>query len=82
MLYLTIWLQKSIHLECFIPFLKKKFNLIYTHFITINYFNDITELKFSLFTANTGLYAHYVFNTLDSDRSGIVSFEVRMGISP
>lgn len=28
------------------------------------------------FTANTGLYAHYVFKTLDSDRSGIVSFEV------
>lgn len=27
--------------------------------------------------ANTGLYAHYVFNTLDSDHSGIVSFEVR-----
>ncbi|XP_055303328.1 Kv channel-interacting protein 4 isoform X2 [Sitodiplosis mosellana] len=25
--------------------------------------------------ANTGLYAHYVFNTLDSDHSGIVSFE-------
>ncbi|XP_037028137.1 Kv channel-interacting protein 4 isoform X4 [Bradysia coprophila] len=25
--------------------------------------------------ANTGLYAHYVFNTLDQDRSGIVSFE-------
>ena len=28
------------------------------------------------FAANTALYAHYVFNTLDSDRSGIVSFEV------
>lgn len=28
------------------------------------------------FAANTGLYAHYVFKTLDSDRSGIVSFEV------
>lgn len=25
--------------------------------------------------ANTGLYAHYVFNTLDQDHSGIVSFE-------
>lgn len=29
-----------------------------------------------IFSANTGLYAHYVFNTLDQDRSGIVSFEV------
>lgn len=29
-----------------------------------------------IFAANSGLYAHYVFNTLDSDRSGIVSFEV------
>lgn len=28
-------------------------------------------------TANTGLYAHYVFNSLDSDHSGIVSFEVK-----
>ncbi|CAD7091672.1 unnamed protein product [Hermetia illucens] len=25
--------------------------------------------------ANTGLYAHYVFNTLDQDHSGIISFE-------
>lgn len=28
------------------------------------------------YIANTGLYAHYLFNSLDSDRSGIVSFEV------
>lgn len=33
-------------------------------------------LLFCLKIANTGLYAHYVFNTLDSDHSGIVSFEV------
>lgn len=32
-----------------------------------------------IFAANSGLYAHYVFNTLDSDRSGIVSFEVSGG---
>lgn len=32
--------------------------------------------RFCIFAANSGLYAHYVFNTLDSDRSGIVSFEV------
>lgn len=25
------------------------------------------------------MYAHYVFNTLDQSRSGIVSFEVRNG---
>lgn len=30
-----------------------------------------------LFLANSGMYAHYVFNTLDQSRSGIVSFEVR-----
>jgi hypothetical protein len=29
-----------------------------------------------LFTANTGLYAHYVFNTLDKDHTGTLSFEV------
>lgn len=30
--------------------------------------------------ANTGLYAHYVFNTLDQDHSGIVSFEVSFSL--
>lgn len=33
-------------------------------------------LSYSHGAANTGLYAHYVFKTLDSDHSGIVSFEV------
>lgn len=27
--------------------------------------------------ANTGNYAHFVFNTLDHDNSGIINFEVR-----
>lgn len=27
--------------------------------------------------ANTAQYAHFVFNTLDQDRSGLLSFEVR-----
>ncbi|XP_037028135.1 Kv channel-interacting protein 1 isoform X2 [Bradysia coprophila] len=39
---------------------------------------DTFKLIYSQFFpqgANTGLYAHYVFNTLDQDRSGIVSFE-------
>ncbi|CAH0720139.1 unnamed protein product, partial [Brenthis ino] len=30
---------------------------------------------FLLFSANTAQYAHYVFNTLDQDRSGLLSFE-------
>lgn len=35
------------------------------------------RLLFPLFsTANTGLYAHYVFNTLDKDHTGTLSFEV------
>lgn len=38
--------------------------------------NQQFTLICSPFAANTGLYAHYVFKTLDSDRSGIVSFEV------
>ena len=29
-----------------------------------------------MFLANTSQYAHYVFNTLDHDHSGILSFEV------
>lgn len=29
-----------------------------------------------LCTANTSQYAHYVFNTLDQDHSGLLSFEV------
>lgn len=28
--------------------------------------------------ANTGNYAHFVFNTLDQDNSGIINFEVRI----
>lgn len=36
-------------------------------------FHAIQQWKY---IANTGLYAHYLFNSLDSDRSGIVSFEV------
>lgn len=37
----------------------------------------ITKLLLPFFlTANTGLYAHYVFNTLDKDHTGILSFEV------
>lgn len=39
---------------------------------------DTFKLIYSQFFpqgANTGLYAHYVFNTLDQDNSGIVSFE-------
>lgn len=35
------------------------------------------ELESFLFPANTAQYAHYVFNTLDQDRSGLLSFEVR-----
>ena len=29
-------------------------------------------------SANTSQYAHYVFNTLDQDRSGLLSFEVSL----
>lgn len=29
-----------------------------------------------LVAANSGMYAHYVFNTLDQSRRGVVSFEV------
>lgn len=41
------------------------------------------SLKFLLlfnFSANTSQYAHYVFNTLDQDHSGILSFEVSTSI--
>lgn len=38
--------------------------------------NLIVLFSIGILAANSGLYAHYVFNTLDSDRSGIVSFEV------
>lgn len=30
------------------------------------------------FAANTSQYAHYVFNTLDQDHSGLLSFEVNL----
>jgi hypothetical protein len=42
----------------------------------INFFIHAFPLSFSSFTANTGLYAHYVFNTLDKDHTGTLSFEV------
>ncbi|KAL1122897.1 hypothetical protein AAG570_003222 [Ranatra chinensis] len=32
--------------------------------------------------ANTGQYAHYVFNTLDQDHTGILSFEVTIMLTP
>lgn len=36
----------------------------------------INAISFIIFPANTSQYAHYVFNTLDQDHSGILSFEV------
>lgn len=33
------------------------------------------------FIANTGLYAHYVFNTLDKEHTGTLSFEVSYRIN-
>lgn len=33
------------------------------------------------FAANTSQYAHYVFNTLDQDHSGLLSFEVSSHIT-
>ena len=37
---------------------------------------NLNELVPRFISANSGLYAHYVFNTLDPNRTGIVSFEV------
>lgn len=37
---------------------------------------------FLFFTANTSQYAHYVFNTLDQDHSGLLSFEVSPSSKP
>lgn len=34
--------------------------------------------SYFIFAANTGLYAHYVFNVLDKDHTGTLSFEVRL----
>lgn len=41
-----------------------------------NKVNHFTFFLFVTLTANTGLYAHYVFNTLDKDHTGTLSFEV------
>lgn len=38
--------------------------------------NEQRTTKTTTIIANPTLYAHYVFNTLDQDHSGIVSFEV------
>lgn len=46
-------------------------------FIHIKSKNFVLIILFlCFFTANTSLYAHYVFNTLDKDHTGMLSFEV------
>lgn len=47
--------------------------LVLKNFIVLHFFKFFTPF---LLAANTGLYAHYVFNTLDRDHTGILSFEV------
>lgn len=60
----------------------ERMNISNNLFFLVRYnYTDIprTWLKYlPLFTfpANTSQYAHYVFNTLDQDHSGILSFEV------
>lgn len=80
------WFSSSIHLYWITTFrdaichFASLSTFFFAHFL--DHFDQATPeiINFPLFffcrTANTGLYAHYVFKTLDSDHSGIVSFEV------
>jgi len=51
---------------------KKKPNTLYYTVI----FTDFSYLCFYFITANISQYAHYVFQSLDHERNGILNFEV------
>lgn len=71
--YFSTNLPLNIHREW------RKFLMLFTNTIIIFCEENQIAKKvnfFSHLTANTGLYAHYVFNTLDKDHTGTLSFEV------
>jgi hypothetical protein len=54
--------------------LRTRIKLNLNHCLLFIPFSPLCSFLYS--TANTGLYAHYVFNTLDKDHTGTLSFEV------